>query len=257
MIQKECQKDLDARGEQLLLSVVVPVHNEASNIGPLVSEIREALEGRLNYELVYVNDGSTDDTLKELRDMARGFRKLRIVSHDRCYGQSAAIWSGVKRARGAWIATLDGDGQNDPRDIVNIIDSRGGLGAMEPDLVICGHRKARRDHWTKRVSSRIANFVRKSLLRDGTPDTGCGLKIFPKELFLSLPFFDHMHRFLPALFLSLGARVESQVVNHRPRQSGKTHYGIQNRLWVGIVDLFGVMWLCRRIKNPLAKEEDS
>ncbi|HDM10888.1 MAG: glycosyltransferase family 2 protein [Deltaproteobacteria bacterium] len=237
------------------LSVVVPVHNESENIAPLISEIRDALDGKLNYEVVYVDDGSTDDTLEILRSIAGQFSRLRIIRHQECFGQSAAIWTGIKEARGRWIATLDGDGQNDPKDILKIIESTGGLERLDPNVVLCGFRKKRRDTWVKRASSRIANGIRKALLKDNTLDTGCGLKVFAREAYMSLPFFDHMHRFLPALFLSKGARVESVEVNHRPRHKGVTHYGIRNRLWVGIIDLLGVMWLRRRMKNPEAREE--
>ena len=237
------------------LSVVVPVHNESENIVPLVSEIKAALEGHLNYEVVYVDDGSNDGTLEKLRSMAKQFPRLRVVRHYRRCGQSAAIWTGVKAARGKWIATLDGDGQNDPQDILFIISAKGGLERLSKEVIICGYRKKRRDTWIKRISSKIANAVRSKMLMDDTPDTGCGLKVFAREAYLSLPFFDHMHRFLPALFLSKGGRIESFEVNHRPRSKGKTHYGIKNRLGVGIVDLFGVMWLRRRMKNPVATEE--
>lgn len=237
------------------LSVVVPVHNESDNIAPLISQIRQALDGKLNYEVVYVDDGSTDDTLEILRSIAKEFSRLRIIRHHRCFGQSAAIWTGIRGAKGRWIATLDGDGQNDPRDILKIIESKGGLERLDPSVVLCGYRKRRRDTWVKRASSRIANGIRKALLKDNTPDTGCGLKIFVREAFLELPFFDHMHRFLPALFLSKGSRVESIEVNHRPRHKGRTHYGIKNRLWVGIIDLLGVMWLRGRMKNPVSREE--
>jgi len=237
------------------LSVVVPVHNEAANIEPLISEIRTTLDGQVNYEVVYVDDGSSDDTLGRLQAIARDFPRLRVVRHRECFGQSAAIWTGVRSAKGRWIATLDGDGQNDPRDILQIIKTKGGLQGLPNNLVVCGHRKKRQDTWVKRISSRIANAVRKGMLKDDTPDTGCGLKLFSRQAFLSLPFFDHMHRFLPALFLTIGATIESIEVNHRPRNKGQTHYGIKNRLIVGIVDLFGVMWLRRRMKNPVAMEE--
>jgi len=238
------------------LSVVVPVHNEAENITPLVAEIREALDGKFNYEIVYVDDGSTDDTLAILRSIAAEFPRLRVIHHKTCFGQSAAIWTGVKEARGQWIATLDGDGQNDPKDILRIIDLKGGIEGLDPSLVLCGYRRKRRDTWLKRISSRIANGVRSALLKDNTPDTGCGLKIFARHAYLSLPFFDHMHRFLPALFLAKGAKVESVEVNHRSRRRGQTHYGIKNRLWIGIIDLMGVMWLRRRLKNRIAREEN-
>ncbi len=240
------------------LSVVVPVRNEAGNIGPLIDEIRAALDGGPDYEVVYVDDGSTDTTAEELAAIARDFPRLRIVRHEHSCGQSTAVRSGVRHARGAWIATLDGDGQNDPGDIPNLLERRqselqaGRSGA--PLLCVCGYRRRRRDTWLKRLSSRIANGVRSRLLGDSTPDTGCGLKLFSRDAFLDLPYFDHMHRFLPALFLRAGGRIVSVEVNHRPRQAGRSKYGLHNRLWVGIVDLFGVMWLQRRAKVPVVTE---
>ncbi len=178
------------------LSIVIPVRNEAENIAPLVAEIRAALDGALDYEIVYVDDGSADATAAEIAGLAVGFTRLRLIRHRVGYGQSAAIRTGVKAARAPWIATLDGDGQNDPADIP-------GLWAMarqaaDAPALITGQRTKRRDTWTKRVSSRVANRVRAMLLGDGTPDSGCGLKLFRRDLFLELPFFDHMHRFLPA-----------------------------------------------------------
>ena len=231
------------------LSVVIPVRNEAPNIAPLVAEIRAALDGALDYEIVYVDDGSSDDTAAAIGNLARAFPRLRVVRHARSFGQSAAVRSGVKAARAAWIATLDGDGQNDPADIPRLWEIA--LAAPPaPPLLVAGHRQRRQDSAVKRVSSRIANRVRGRLLRDGTPDTGCGLKLFRRDVFLDLPFFDHIHRFLPALVQREGGRVVSVVVNHRPRERGRSNYGTFDRLWVGITDLFGVMWLQRRAKNP-------
>jgi len=236
------------------LSVVVPVRNEADNVAPLVEEIRDALEGRCDYEVVYVDDGSTDATLERLIDLQRGFARLRVLRHARCCGQSTAIRTGVRAARGRWIATLDGDGQNDPADIPRLLaerDARGGEGAR---LMVAGWRRRRHDDWLRRVSSRVANAVRARLLRDGTPDTGCGLKLFPRELFLELPYFDHMHRFLPALVRRAGGEVVSVEVNHRPRTRGRSKYGLHNRLWASLVDLAGVMWLMRRSRLPQVEE---
>ncbi len=237
------------------LSVVVPVHNEAENIDLLVSEIRNALQKVVDYELIYVDDGSTDDTFPRLMQLAKGFDRLRILRHASCCGQSAALWTGVNGARAEWIATLDGDGQNDPVDIPVLTAY-----LKDPDrtrglALICGHRHKRRDTAIKRISSRTANKIRAFLLKDSTPDTGCGLKVFSREAFLRLPFFDHMHRFLPALVLRGGGRVASIKVNHRPRLRGTSHYGIGNRLWVGIIDLLGVMWLQHRIQHPKTVEE--
>src|SRR5215469_9885480 len=227
------------------LSVVIPVRNEAPNIAPLVREITAALEGRLDYEIVYVDDGSRDETAAAVRALAREVPRLRLLRHRRSFGQSTAIRTGVKAARAPWIATLDGDGQNDPADIPKLwVMAK--TAPSEPPLLVAGHRARRRDSAMKRLSSRIANWVRRGLLGDGTPDTGCGLKLFPRALYLELPFFDHMHRFLPALVLREGGTVNSVPVNHRPRRGGISKYRVLDRLGVGIVDLFGVMWLTRR-----------
>lgn len=236
------------------LSVVIPVKNEAGNIAPLVAEIVAALDGLLRYEIVYVDDGSDDVTADEIRRAEARLPQLRLVRHDRSWGQSAAIRSGVRAASGRWIATLDGDGQNDPADIPvlwGMVESAG----SEPLLLIVGHRARRRDSWSKRQASRIANAVRRRMLHDDTPDTGCGLKLFPRALFLDLPYFDHMHRFLPALVLREGGTVRSVPVNHRPRQRGASKYGVFDRLGIGITDLFGVMWLRRRTTRPVVSEE--
>lgn len=234
-----------------LLSVVVPVRNEEDNIAPLIAEIRSALDGVVDYEIVYVNDGSTDATLQRLAEIKQTCPQLRVIRHEKSCGQSTAVRSGVKAAKGDWISTLDGDGQNDPADIPKLI------AALEPGVELVGgnRRHARRDTWIKRVSSVVANGVRSRMLSDSTPDTGCGLKLFSRAVFLDLPYFDHMHRFLPALVIRRGGRVVSVPVNHRPRERGVSNYGTLDRLMVGIVDLFGVMWLQRRAKQPEASEE--
>jgi dolichol-phosphate mannosyltransferase len=231
------------------LSLVIPVRNEAPNVAPLVAEIRRALDGRIDYEIVYVDDGSSDGTAAAIEDLARDFPRLRLLRHRASCGQSAAIRTGIKAARAPWIATLDGDGQNDPADIPRLWEIARAAPATPP-LLVAGYRQKRRDTAVKRVSSRLANAVRAKLLRDGTPDTGCGLKLFRREAFLDLPFFDHIHRFLPALMQRQGGRTLSVVVNHRPRERGRSNYGTLDRLWVGIVDLLGVMWLQRRAKTP-------
>ena len=237
------------------LSVVIPVRDEAGNIAPLVAEIAAALDGRLAYEIVYVDDGSRDATVAEIRRLQHGLKQLRLVRHQTSCGQSAAIRSGVRAARGGWIATLDGDGQNDPSDIPLLWQ----IACEQPaePLLVAGRRTRRQDSWAKRQSSRIANAVRRRLLADDTPDTGCGLKLFPRALFLDLPYFDHMHRFLPALVLREGGSVRSVPVNHRPRRRGRSKYGVFDRLWVGIADLAGVLWLRRRAARAVLIEEEA
>lgn len=236
-------------GASPLISVVVPVRNEAPNIAPLVAEIEAALAGT-PHEIVYVDDGSSDATPESLRSTAATVPALRHLRHRVSCGQSAAIVTGVKAARGTWIATLDGDGQNDPADIPRLLTRAEALAAAGPPTLVAGHRVTRRDTRIKRISSRIANGVRSRLLRDSTPDTGCGLKVFPRALFLDLPHFDHMHRYLPALVLRQGGRVVSEPVNHRPRREGRSNYGTLDRLAVSLLDLVGVAWLQRRWKRP-------
>ncbi len=231
------------------LSLVIPVRNEAPNIAPLVTEIRTALDGRVDYEIIYVDDGSSDGTAAAISALARDFGRLRLIRHAKSYGQSAAIHTGVKAARAAWIATLDGDGQNDPADIPRLWEIARAR-AAEPRLLVAGLRRKRQDSVMKRLASRIANAVRRRLLGDDTPDTGCGLKLFRRDLFLELPFFDHIHRFLPAMVLRQGGSTISVAVNHRPRQRGQSNYGVFDRLWIGIADLGGVMWLQRRASRP-------
>lgn len=225
------------------LSVVVPVFNESGNVRPLIEEIDSALSSRLPFEIVAVDDGSTDETTRELAELVRINRSLRVQVHERNRGQSAAIRTGVKAANAAIIAVLDGDGQNDPADIPALFAA---LEISSTVRMVVGERRRRRDNWIRLVSSRVANAVRSRLLHDNTRDTGCGLKVFYREDFLDLPAFDHMHRFLPALVQRQGGSIQSVPVNHRPRRHGASKYGIHNRLWVGIVDLFGVMWLKSR-----------
>jgi dolichol-phosphate mannosyltransferase len=234
------------------LSIVIPARNEAENIAPLVAEIAGALDGKLTYEVIYIDDGSSDDTAAAVRAVAATHPAVRLLRHDRSCGQSAAVRSGVKAARAEWIATLDGDGQNDPADIPRLWEMTRAAGSER--LLIAGRRTKRRDTWIKRASSRIANAVRAGLLKDATPDTGCGLKLFRRDLFLDLPFFDHMHRYLPALVLREGGKTVSVPVNHRPRSRGVSNYGTLDRLAVAFADLIGVLWLQRRAKNPQLRE---
>ena len=231
-------------------SVVVPVRNEADNISPLIAELKTVMTALQPYEIVIVDDGSDDATPEVLRDQARACPELRVIRHRSSAGQSAAITTGVNEARAGIIITLDGDGQNDPADIPALLDRF--READNPDLLlVTGERQKRWDSLLKRLSSRVANAVRGTLLGDHTPDTGCGLKVFSRPAYLAMPGFDHMHRFLPALMLCQGGHVLSVPVNHRARQHGVTKYGVFDRLGVGIVDLFGVMWLQRRPGTPV------
>jgi dolichol-phosphate mannosyltransferase len=240
----------------MAVSIVVPVRNEAENVGPLIAEIASVLDGRWNYEIICVNDGSTDATAARLAEIMKLRGNLRQINHATSCGQSAAVRSGVRAARSAIIATLDGDGQNNPvflPDLISAIQDGGdriGLAA--------GQRVGRQDTGFKKIQSRIANAVRSSVLRDGTRDTGCGLKAFRREVFLMLPFFDGLHRFLPALVRREGYQIAYVDVIDRPRRSGVSNYGFFDRLWIGIMDMAGVWWLIRRKKpTPVATEVTS
>jgi len=232
------------------ISVVVPVRNEAGNLAGLIGEIDAALK-HMTHEIIYVDDGSTDATYSQLKTLQVQFAQLKIVRHMQSCGQSTAVRTGVKAAQYDWVATLDGDGQNDPADIPKL------MAAIGDDIELAGgnRRASRRDTWVKRMSSVIANTVRSKMLRDDTPDTGCGLKVFKRDAFLDLPYFDHMHRFLPALIKRRGGKIVSVPVTHRNREHGKSNYGTIDRLLVGIVDLFGVAWLQRRAKIPQIEED--
>ena len=235
------------------VSVVVPVRNEAENVGPLADEIAAALAGRWNFELIYVNDGSSDGTEAALNALKAERAWLRQIKHMESCGQSAAVRSGVAAARAPVVATLDGDGQNDPSFIPALLHAfeRGG----ERIGLVAGQRVGRKASGFKKLQSRIANGVRGAILRDGTRDTGCGLKAFRRELFLALPYFDGLHRFLPALVRREGFEVAYVDVVDRVRLHGTSNYGLWDRLWVGILDLAGVWWLIRRRKRvPQASE---
>jgi dolichol-phosphate mannosyltransferase len=227
-------------------SIVVPVYNEAGNVRPQLLEIGRALAGRCAWEVIYVDDCSQDGTRDELQAAQLAAPRLRVLHHAKRCGQSSALLTGVRAARAPWIITLDGDGQNDPADIPLLLDRLASENAGTCWLLFAGHRTRRQDNLVKRLSSRIANAVRRRLLKDATPDTGCGLKLFPREAYLALPAFDHMHRFLPALMQRQGVHVISVPVRHRARRYGRSKYGINNRLWVGLVDMVGVMWLQHR-----------
>jgi len=236
------------------LSVVVPVFNEQDNVAPLVAEIVAALRGLLPFEIVYVDDHSRDDTLQVLQALKAEVPELRVIHHVTQSGQSTAVRNGVKAARGAWIATLDGDGQNDPADIPKLLDQRDSAGTDEALKLFAGWRVNRQDSGSKRWASRWANAIRSRMLRDDTPDTGCGIKLFERAAFLELPYFNHMHRYLPALMQRAGWKTVSVPVNHRQRGSGTSKYNNLNRALVGIADLRGVSWLIRRSKRTGVEE---
>jgi dolichol-phosphate mannosyltransferase len=236
------------------LSVVVPVFNERDNVAPLITEIVAALRGRTAFEIVYVDDCSKDDSFAVLQQLMASTPELRVLRHVKQSGQSTAIRTGVKAARGSWIATLDGDGQNDPADIPKLLDARD---KAESSLkLFAGWRVTRRDSGSKRWASKIANAIRSRLLNDETPDTGCGIKLFERAAFLDLPYFDHMHRYLPALMRRAGWASVSVPVNHRERSTGVSKYNNLNRAWVGLADLRGVGWLIKRSKVTAATEAE-
>ena len=237
------------------LSVVVPVHNEAENIASLLNEITAALTDFTEYEIIYIDDGSTDNTLNVLKEAQQTIPSLRIFHHEKSCGQSAAVFTGIKAAKFPTIATLDGDGQNNPADICHLYANLQTQREANPKLaMIAGWRNQRHDTQWRLISSKIANGIRSTLLGDATPDTGCGLKVFLRDAALELPFFDHYHRFLPALMLRGGYQVISLTVSHRPRERGVSKYGTLDRLWVGISDILGVMWLKTRMKRTEVSE---
>lgn len=230
------------------VSIVIPAKNEEGNVEPLITEIVAALENVAEFEIIYVDDGSTDGTYGELQRLINtGNRFIRPVRHRFSVGQSTAIMTGVHDARGELIVTLDADGQNDPADVPALLAAARKFPAGT-DFCIAGYRKNRKDTPWKRFQSRVANNIRSRILGDGTPDTGCGLKIVPRATFMKLPYFDHIHRFIPALVRRINGEIVVVEVNHRDRQSGVSKYNMLGRLGVGIVDMFGVMWLQHRVK---------
>ena len=239
-------------GEHPEFSVVVPVFNERDNVTPLVNEIIAVLRGKYSFEIVYVDDQSKDDSFQVLKNLMASVPELRVVQHVRQSGQSTAVRNGVKAARGQWIATLDGDGQNDPADIPKLIEARN---KAAPEIkLFAGWRVNRKDTGSKRWASKVANSIRSSFLKDETPDTGCGIKLFERAVFMDLPYFDHMHRYLPALVKRAGFQSISVPVHHRERGSGVSKYNNIGRAWVGLKDLRGVAWLIKRSKVTGIKE---
>lgn len=237
------------------LSIVIPARNEAGNIVALVDEIDAAMADLAPFEIIVVDDGSTDATVAVLTARTQTLPYLRLIRHDRSGGQSAAVHTGVLAALGAIILTLDGDGQNPPIELPKLAapllaDPTGRVG------LVAGQRVGRQDTWSKKLASRMANHLRGWMLRDGTRDTGCGLKGFRRDAFLALPYFDHMHRYLPALFARDGWQIVHVDVTHRARGAGRSNYSNLQRAIVGVPDLLGVVWLSRRRKKarPLDPE---
>ncbi len=237
------------------ISIVIPAKNEIDNVKPLIHEIMAALDATTEFEIVYVDDGSSDGTLAELLRLVEGGNtRIRPARHKFSVGQSTAIMTGVRVARGELIVTMDADGQNDPADVPAMLSQAGKFPAGA-DFCVAGFRKNRKDTRWKRFQSRVANRVRRKILDDDTPDTGCGLKVLPRETFLKLPYFDHMHRFIPALVRRMNGEIVVVEVNHRDRQAGISKYDMLGRLGVGIIDMFGVMWLQRRAKIAESVDE--
>lgn len=236
------------------LSIVIPVLNESGNVVPLLDEVLAALRPvGIEFEVIFVDDGSDDDTAAKLIARKGDTPELRLVRHASRYGQSMGVRSGVLAASGRWIGTLDGDRQNDPADLPAMWAAANG---PEAPGLIAGERIKRNDNWQKRYASRFANWLRQKMLHDGVKDTGCGLKMFRRDLFLEFPHFDHMHRYLPALAHRHGAKVLPVPVRHRAREEGTSKYGTLDRALVGATDLFGVWWLIRRSRFPIRLRDD-
>ena len=235
------------------ISIVIPIYNEQYNIIQLIKEVRASLEKKINYEIIIVDDGSDDNTYEVLNKIKKNNKNITIISHKKNYGQSIGLRTGIIEANSEYIVTLDGDGQNDPRDILKLIKS---FDAKVSFMMVIGNRVNRIDSLAKKVASRLAFQIRKLLLKDTTPDTGCAIKVFRKKDFLQLPFFNHIHRFLPFLFNTFGGKIISIPVNHRSRSSGVSKYSNFQRFLVGINDLYGVVWLRKRSVWPILKKRD-
>ena len=240
--------------ESLEISVVVPVHNEAGNAAALAREIADAMSGRA-FELIFVNDASTDSTLDELVELKSELPQLRVLSHRKNAGQSRAIRTGVQHARAPIIGTLDGDGQNDPADLPELFRRLTRPDAPEKLAMVMGRRAKRQDTAWKRFGSRFANNIRQRLLKDGCDDSGCGIKVIRRSVYLELPYFDHMHRYMPALINAEGYKAEFVNVNHRGRIHGVSKYTNFGRLGAAVSDLRGVTWLMKRRRNPDGADE--
>jgi glycosyltransferase involved in cell wall biosynthesis len=240
--------------EAIEFSVIVPVRDEAGAAPDLAREIAAVLDGR-SYEMIFVDDASRDDTRAELAALKGDLPALRLIGHRHNAGQSRAVRTGVLAARAPIVGTLDGDGQNDPADLPRLLARLTRHDAPHNLGMVGGRRGKRQDSWSKRVASRIANDIRRAALKDGADDSGSGVKVFKREAFLRLPYFDHMHRFMPALMLREGYAVEFLEVNHRQRSAGRSKYTNLGRLAANMTDLFGVMWLRSRARQPGGTDE--
>jgi len=239
------------------ISIVIPMYNEADNVAPFIHEIYDVLVDRVQqFEIVVVDDGSSDDTVQQLKQLQAQVPMLRVLQHDGNFGQSAATVSGIRAAKYPWIVTMDGDAQNDPHDIPALLKELESLPELSEVLLIAGNRAKRHDNFLRKLSSRVGNGVRNFVLHDDCMDTGCSLKLFSRDVFLKMPHFNHLHRFIPSLIKRANGRIINVDVNHRPRTRGTSKYGVMNRLWVGIVDLFGVKWLMNRPCNPRVLSQD-
>ncbi len=235
------------------VSIVVPVFNETGNVGPLAREIAAAFAGQA-YEMIFVDDASTDSTRADLIALKAELPSLRVLSHQRNSGQSRSVRTGILAARASIVVTMDGDGQNDPADAPRLAARL--LASPDQVALVGGQRVKRQDSLAKKFASKVGNGVRKRLLKDGAADTGCGLKAFRREAFLRLPYFDHIHRYLPALMIREGYQVGFEPVGHRARMAGTSKYTNLGRLWASLSDLLGVMWLNSRSRLPGVVAED-
>ncbi len=235
------------------ISIVIPIFNEKNNISALINEIKKTLNKKIVYEVIIVNDGSTDITKEFLSDINKKEKNIIVINHKKNYGQSMALITGIRNSNFDHIVTLDGDGQNDPKDIIKLINN---FDEKILFMMVIGNRINRNDSPARKIASRLAFRIRKIVLHDDTPDTGCAIKVFKKEDFLELPFFNHQHRFLPFLFKTFNGKVVSVPVNHRARKSGVSKYSNFQRLLVGISDIFGVIWLNKRITWPILLENN-
>jgi len=239
------------------LSIVIPVVDEAENIASVFAELQAKLASHGGFEVVFVDDGSGDSTVEEIQRLIGEHPHVRLLRHRGNCGKSAALITGATAARADWVVNMDGDGQNDPDDLWRLVEASRRADAAADLLLVAGQRRQRNDTRLKQISSRVANRVRRGITGDPTPDAACGLKLYRRDAFLQLPRFDNMHRFLSALFLRHGGSVVSVLVEDRPRAAGASKYGFFDRLWVGIADLFGVMWLQRRrLRAELLDDQD-